>query len=217
MTRPPEKQTTDQLIAGLAERVTPVTPRRFGAGATVLWVIAVFAIITLVGIPSVRWHHEDGLALWSWKLGFGLVGALVTVLGAGHAGVNLLAPGRRIPSWSYVAIALGVTSMAASLVLTGGATIAGMTDLHGMKCCVVLGIFAILPAVALTTFARRQAPTRLAALGGMIGACTAAAGYGVMLVVCESNDAAHLAVFHLLPAVVLALGGAALLKTALRW
>lgn len=212
---------TDQIIDQLAGKVTPVRPARLGALATLLWILAIVAMVgALAAVPG---HLRADIAAGAMptRITVGMLGALLTVVGAGIGFVRLLVPGRRLPPISGAIVGLGL------LLISGSVVEAGLTHdewhdmaglaLDGLHCTGFQSLYAAVFAVPLILGARRYAPTRLVSLGLLIGVMAVAAGFAGLLVHCPSDDVVHLALYHLVPAIGLSVGASSFVASRLRW
>jgi hypothetical protein len=77
------------------------------------------------------------------------------------------------------------------------------TFIHtGVPCAIGIGVFAVIPWVALVWAAKRAAPLSAAAEGAVTGAAALMFSFALMRVDCPVDDGLHLIVWHFIPAVV---------------
>jgi hypothetical protein len=72
----------------------------------------------------------------------------------------------------------------------------------GVPCAIRIGVFAVIPWVALFWAARRAAPLAAAAEGALTGAAALLLSFALNRVKCPLDDSAHLLIWHLLPALL---------------
>jgi hypothetical protein len=202
---------TDSLIEQMTAGISPVKVRRPGWGTVFVWTAALLLIVISVAFSSA--HLRGDFA--EVHILAGVAGALLIAFGASRAGVSLLVPAGAAGLWPFAVMGTGLAVSVGGLLLSGPHSI----GLHpaGFKCAATLSFYAVLPALALAFAARRFAPTDIGLLGAVIGAGAAAAGYGTLLLICPVSDVAHLAAYHLLPAIGISVGASVILAPLLRW
>lgn len=220
----PGSLSTDQLIDRLAGDLKPVQPVKLRASATVIWILAIFAMTGALVAMTGHLRADVLIGPMPARLILGVLGSILTVAAAGTGFVRLLVPGRPVPRPILFILGVGLLQMMWSIVAAGWTT-AGW-DLHsfagldvggGVPCTAIQSVYAVVLAIPLIFGAKRYAPTKLLPLGLFIGFMAVAAGFGGLLVHCPSDDVVHLAVYHLLPAVVLSIGAGGLVAALVRW
>lgn len=210
-------KSTDQMIEGLVSKLEPKRPIVAGAGIAVALAVFIIAIIAVSIVMTSHLRSDIASGDWSSELALGLFGAILASTATTFGAVRLFIPGRSIGPVPQVALTLGIIAMIWAVVGHGIPANQNGLAIGGIKCTVVLTAYSIIPAVVMLLGARRYAPTSLMMLGLFIATNAAAAGFGGLLLVCESDDLLHLALYHMAPAVVLSTAGALILKRFLRW
>lgn len=72
----------------------------------------------------------------------------------------------------------------------------------GVPCAIGIGVFALIPWVALVWAARRAAPLAAALEGALTGAAALLFSFALMRANCPIDDRAHVLMWHFLPALV---------------
>ena len=218
-----QRLTSEQLIDQLASNIKPVTPARLRTSATIMWNVSIVAMTGAMVAVTGHLRSDLFVAPIPGRIVIGFFGALVTTAAAGAGFVRLLVPGRRISGLTNFILAIGSLLMAWSVIAAGwgpdGWSISDMDglDISGFRCTAVQSIYAAVLSLPLIFGAKRYAPTRLLPLGLLIGLMAVAAGFGGLLLHCPSDDIVHLAVYHLVPAIVLSVGACSIIAAALRW
>lgn len=207
---------TEDLIATLASRATPVQPLPSPARRFAGW-LAVSAGTTAAGVALFGLRH--GLDAHLQQPGFVAMAALsvVTALAAGAASLVLAVPGaERSPALRMSAVsAIGLwTSVVIAAVITAGTGFSGIADWP--ICFARVAIVTVVPAWVLFGMIRRASALRPAWTGALAAAGATALAAGSMPFVCPIDDPAHALLGHLGPlllfAAVAAWAGPALVK-----
>jgi hypothetical protein len=197
---------TDDLIAELSRRATPVRPLPSPAIRVLVWSLvalgsAAAGILVFGARPDLAMAIQDRVFLATALLALG-----ASILAAAAALVLAIPGAERSPAvrgFALSFVTLWMFALVASIVRAGH----GLTgDAHWPICFIrVVGI-GLLPAVALFVMLRRSAPLRLAWTSGLAAVAAMAIGAVAVQVICPINDSGHALLGHLGP--VLTLGGA---------
>jgi hypothetical protein len=206
---------TDDLIAELAGRVTPVRPLpppgERALGWLALAVACAAAGLALFGPRAdvlVRLTQADYLWTAVLALAVSILAALATLV--------LAIPGaERTPSLRRVAVGafLAWAVTMAWAVVAAGRGLPLTTDPHWPACASRVVLVSAVPVLALFAMARRAAPLRL----GWTAACAAvaAASMGALAtqLACPLDDAGHAFLGHFLPVLAIAAVGVGARRT----
>ena len=202
---------TEQVIADLVSRATPVRPLPAPGIRALAWA-AIAAACACAGVaifgvkPDIDVVVRDPEFVWRAMAG------VLTIAFAGASALVLAVPGaERTPVLRGSAIALvsvWALTLATSAIRAGDGFVA-WSDGHWPICFARVAIVALIPAIALTVMLRRAAPLhpRWTVALGMIAAM--AAGAVATQIVCPVNGSAHALLGHFGPVIVFALFGAA--------
>jgi hypothetical protein len=201
--------TTDDLIADLAGRVTPVRPLPSPVWRSVSWLALASACagIGVLGFGArhdlaVRWNQAD--YLWT------LVLALATSVLAVVVTLVLSIPGAERNS-SLRGTTLGVlavwTVTMIGAVIASGRGLPFTADPHWPACFSRVVAISLVPVGVLFAMARRAAPLRLGWTALFAGAAAAAMGALAVQLVCPLDDPGHAFLGHFLPVAAIALLG----------
>jgi len=198
---------TDDLIADLASRATPVRPLPAPGLRALAW-LALAIASAAAGVLVFR--TRPGLALLVTSQDFLLTAAfaLATAGLSAVAAFVLAVPGaersalvRGLP----VAIMGMWTLTAVMTVLEESHGLTGVS--HWYVCAIRVAAIGLVPGIALVVMLRRAAPLRLEWTGALALAGAAAAGALAIQFICPIADGGHALVGHLGPVLVLAAVG----------
>lgn len=206
------------LIDSLTAELVPVRPHRSRAGYGLV-AVALAATILLVALLAGLW----GEALsGNGSPYFYLTNLMLLALGAAAAtaAVRMASPsvGNR-----YDAPALGLAMLAIlPAVALGTALAAGRIELMlggatGMHCTIRGTAAALITAAALTAWLKRGAPVQPERAGLLAGVAAGALGSMAFGLSCPVDAFDHLAIWHVLPVVILGLAGRLILPRLIRW
>lgn len=192
---------TEELIADLASRATPVRPLptpviRLASWLAIATACAVGGVLTFGARQdiTVRLLQPD----FAWTL---VVGATAAAL-AGLAALVLAIPGaERSPALRIVTVSL-LAAWAAGLIavsMRGGIDVAA--DHHWPACFARVVAVALVPAGVLLLMIRRAAPLHPSWTGWLLAVAALAAGAIAVQIVCPIDDPAHALIGHLAPVV----------------
>jgi hypothetical protein len=197
---------TDDLIADLAERATPVRPlpppsmRAFGW--LVLAAICAAAGVTAFGARAdvlVRLTQPDYLS--------SAVLALSTSVAAVVICLVLAIPGaERTPLLRATALAIFAVWAGTTVwrVVAEGRGLPVVTDPHWPVCFGRVVLVALLPAAALFAMVRRGTPLRPGWTAAMAALAAASAGALAVHVACPLDDPGHVFLGHVVPVIAMA-------------
>jgi hypothetical protein len=206
---------TDDLIADLASRATPVRPLPAPGVRTLSWLgLAIASAAAGVLVFGARPDLASLLPTQGFLLTSAL--ALATAVLSSSAALILAVPGaersslvRGIPlavlgMWTLTAL---MTTLQAFQGLSGVS--------HWYVCAIRIAAIGLVPAVGLVAMLRRAAPLRLGWTGGLALAGAAAIGSLAIQFICPVDDAGHALLGHLGPVLALAALGAGAATTLL--
>jgi len=199
---------TDDLIADLASRATPVRPLPAPRVRAVAWMA--LAIASAAGGVLVFGTRPDLASLVTGQ-GFLLTSALALATAAlsSAAALVLAVPGaERSPLVRGLPVAvLGMWTLTVVMtVLEESHGLSGASDWY--VCAIRVAAIGLVPAAVLVAMVRRAAPLRLEWTGAMTLAGAAAVGALAIQFICPVDDAGHALLGHLGPVVALcAIGG----------
>jgi hypothetical protein len=210
---------TDDLIAGLSDRLEPV---RYGALTRMLVLAVVVGVIgsTVLMLSALGPRHDFARAIVSFGMWTKLVYTFViAALGfwlvqrAGRPGADMGAIAR-ILLLPVLAIAL----LALAQLTTPGADMRVLVLGHSSRVCAFLVILTALPTLAATFWAlKRMAPTRLTLAGAGAGLFAGAAGAFVYSFHCTEGSAPFIGIWYSLGIALTAAIGGFLGRNLLRW
>ena len=197
---------TEDLIADLAERATPVRPLPSPSVRALAWLGLAAACgvagVTFFGARSdvmVRLTQLDYLGLASLALlmsVFAVVMALVLAIpGAERTPVLRLSTLGILGVWA-------VTMVCA--VVRSGSGLPVSTDPHWPMCFMRVLLVGALPALVLFVMARRGIPIRLGWTGGMAALAAASVGALAVQIACPLDDPGHGFLGHFVPVMLMA-------------
>jgi hypothetical protein len=217
---------TDQLIDKLKRDLKPVQKSVWAADALLLWLLVSCAVVGLaLFVLPIRPDLRSRLPSTYFQL------ETILCIGACMSAV-LIAYRSSIPGllgeWEEK---LGLLL----LLLMGGALMSKMMllglhpdlslkheflmelDFYRGRCGQMMLIIGMVGASALTFISRRNAPTKLYRTGLWVALAAGCLALTAMQFVCDHENFAHIFLWHMVPVMLLALGGAALGKKILRW
>jgi hypothetical protein len=207
----PDDVTHRAIVARLTTELTPARPLWSPWARLACWLALALAVVALAAVSGLR--HDLGVAI---DRPFYVVDLAILLAGAGLAAtLALLAavPGRM---GGRRARALGggllVLALAAALLGETGAPTT-RSVLADLRCVACVGLFGLVPWIALYRAVGRAAPLDGTATALCVGAAAFLVGAAAVRVACPYDDVAHLAVWHGVPValwtvVSTALGGA---------
>jgi hypothetical protein len=206
---------TDDLIADLAGRATPVRPLpppfMRASGWLVLAAACAAAGVMVFGARAdvmVRLTQPDYLSIAVLAASLSAIAAAVSLL--------LAIPGaERRPLLRMTALAIfGVwTAASAWGVLRAGRGLPVVADPHWPVCFGRVALVALLPAVVLFVMARRGTPLRPGWTAAMAAVAAASAAALAVQLACPLDDAGHAFLGHLVPVMAMAATGITLRRT----
>lgn len=209
---------TEDLIADLVGRVTPVRPLPSPGRRAIAW-LALASMFAAAGIaifgprPDVmqRLTQSDYLRTATLALGSSMCAVVVTLV--------LAIPGaERNPAFRLLTVGLfalwAVTMMWA--VVSAGRGLPITTDPHWPACFARVALISAGPAYVLFAMVRRALPLRLGWAAGFAAAAAAAIAALAVQIICPLDDAGHALLGHFVPVIVIALIGVAARSTMAR-
>jgi hypothetical protein len=195
---------TNDLIAELARRATPVTPLPPPAMRLLRWsAIAAFAATVAVFVVGPRADLGSAAATGAFVRVFGL--SLVVGVGAAFAALTLAIPGAtrtpavyRVPAAVF---ALLVVFATAAVVSAGHGLREASPWMHCAVC--VLGV-SLLPAAALWVMVERSAPLRPRLTAALAFMAAGSIGTLAIEIICPLTDSGHILIGHIVPVVLFA-------------
>ena len=200
---------TDELIADLASRATPVRVLPAPGVRTLGWLaVAMASVAAGVLVFGIRPGIASLMANPDFLLTTAL--ALATVCLSSTAALVLAVPGaersalvRGIPAavlgmWTLTTV---MTVLEASHGLSGAS--------HWYICAIRVAAIGLVPSIVLIAMLRRAAPLRIEWTGALALAAAAAAGTLAIQFICPIDDAGHALLGHLGPVLGLGAIGAA--------
>lgn len=197
---------TDDLIADLAARVTPVRPlpspmRRAAAWFVVAVAVAAAGVAFFGARRDVLTRLSQLDYLWTAVL------ALATSVLAVVATLMLSVPGAqqtpRVRRLTLVVLSIWAVSMVWT-VLEAGRGLPFTTDRHWPVCFTRVVLVSIVPAVALFAMARRAAPLSLGWTAAFAASAAASMAALVVQIACPVDNAGHAFLGHFAPVLVIA-------------
>jgi hypothetical protein len=201
---------TDDLIADLAGRVTPVRPLPAPGIRALAWFVVASACAGAgVAVFGARPNVDSLLT----ELDFLLAGILAlgtTLLGALAALILSIPGAERTPALRAATIgvvALWVVMLGSSVALAGKG-FSGIS--HWYVCFIRVMAIGLIPAMVIVVMLRRAMPLRTGWVSALAMLGAAAIGAFAIQFICPLTDAGHALVGHLGPVVVAGLAGAAM-------
>jgi len=200
---------TDDLIADLASRATPVRPLPAPGIRTLAWLAVAMASAaagvlvfgTRPNLVSLMRDHEFLLTSALALATAGLSSAAALVLAVPGAERSALTRGLPFA-------VLGMWTLTVSMtVLEASQGLSGVSDWY--VCAIRVTAIGLVPAIVLVAMLRRGAPLRREWTGALALAGAAAAGALAIQFICPVDDAGHALLGHLGPVLALAAIGAA--------
>jgi hypothetical protein len=209
---------TEDLIADLAGRVTPVRPLAPPSLRALGW-FAVAVAFAACGVayfgarPDVFVRLTQPDYLWTVIL------ALSTSTLAAIATLVLAIPGAErtvlLRRLTVVIMMIWAVTTVWSVLATGrGVPIA--TDRHWPACFARVVLISVVPVAVLFAMVRRSAPLRLGWTAGLAAAAAASMGTLAVQLVCPLDDAGHAFLGHFVPVVVITALGITVRRTLVR-
>jgi hypothetical protein len=192
---PTHRAVVERLTAELAPVRRPWSPWVRLA----LWVVLALATVGLAGLVGLRHDLREQLARPRYLLDIAIL-----LAGAGLAATTALlaaVPGR-MGGREARAIGAGLLVLAITAAFLGDAAPPAETRsfvLTGLRCVACIGLFGLLPWVALIRAVSRAAPLDGHTIGLSAGAAAFLVGAACVRVACPFDDTLHLAVWHGLP------------------
>jgi hypothetical protein len=200
---------TDELIAHLASRATPVQPLPSPAVRVLVW-SAVAAASAAAGIVIFGARPDLDVVLGQPQFMWPLVAAIVTAAMAASASLVLAIPGsERSPALRGSSLTLGAlwALMLVVFIVRAGHGFSGASDWP--ICFIRVIAIGLAPAIVLFGMLRRAMPLRTAWTSALAVAAAMAAGAMAVQIACPVDDAAHALLGHFGPVLALGLLGAA--------
>jgi hypothetical protein len=192
---------TEQLVQTLSSDLRPVR-RLPGAGVRALSWAGLAVVCVAVGAAAVGLRPD--ILQKAHDFGFlarGLLLLAVSALAARSA-FRLGVPGEQSARWLPIAAALAWAGLVAAGGLDGAST--------GWLCIARIALFSLVPAAAAFVMLRKAAPLSAGWTGAMALFATASLAMLGTSLVCPKDAPAHLLLWHLAPALLVALLGAQL-------
>ena len=197
---------TEDLIADLAGRVTPVRPLpppgRRAAAWLVIAIVVAAAGVAYFGARRDLWTRLTQLDyLWTAVL------AVATSALAVVATLVLSVPGAeqttRVRRLTVVVLSIWAATMVWA-VLEAGRGLPFTTDRHWPVCFTRVVLVSIVPAIALFAMARRAAPLSLGWTAAFAASAAASMAALVVQIACPVDNAGHAFLGHFVPVLVIA-------------
>ena len=202
---------TEDLIADLAGRVTPVRPLPSPGRRALGW-CAIAGVCAAAGIAFFGPRPDVATRLTQPDYLSTAALALTTAMLAVMATLVLSVPGAERTPWLRGLLVAVFATWAATMVWAVAATGHGLpfaTDPHWPACFARVVIVSVVPAIALFTMARRAAPLRPGWTGAFAGVAAASTAALVVQIACPLDDAGHAFLGHFVPVLVIAALGLA--------
>lgn len=209
----------EDTIERLAAENKPATPCPCPVSNTIGWA-AIFAVtlaLPFLALPpraDIAVQLRDPLFIFE-SLVLGLV-----ILGAACSAVWLSFPDYRNQRWvTWLPLpltALYLTVLGVRLFILDPNVIA-LDYAHGIDCCFIIVLLALLPGAVLFLMMRRYATVHPRLAGGLALMASAGIGHLALRFTEANNSAAHLLVWHIVPILLLGGIGAWLGRKILSW
>lgn len=212
-------QSTDNLIAGLVDKLEPVTQLRQGRGMLLALAALVLGTAGMLLGYGPRADLLDGQPDAMLLLSSGLF--LVLGLASSWAVVDMARPavGTRREGWGWTALMAAVLPLGALVVILSAwmqSRPSGL-DSDGIN-CMRFGLgWSLLTFAVLTLWLRRGAPMLLARAGLLTGVAAGSAGIFAISLFCPHNDLVHIGVWHGLTVVLAGLIGRIAVPRLIAW
>ena len=200
---------TEDLIADLAERLTPVRPLQPPLVRALGW----FVLASVCGgVGVVFFGARADVSLRLTQPGYLAIAvlALLTSMCAVVISLILAIPGaERTPALRISTLALCGLWMVTSVwgVLAEGRGVPVLTDPHWPVCFMRVVLVGLLPALTLFVMVRRGRPLQLGATAAMAALAAASVGALAVHVACPLDDAGHAFLGHVIPVTAMAAMG----------
>lgn len=215
MTNPGETDLIEELCGDLAP-VATVSVRRGRVLLFAAMLAATLAIAMIWGLrPDVTHFAPDPVVLFA----SGLFAILAIAAGWLVTRMGVPAVGNHYEGWIWPALSLALLPVAALFAAWKTPQLAHAHAVHALGAdCLLWGILAgLIPALAMTIWLRRGAPTSPERAGFMIGLVGGASGAFAITLECDFPGIVHPAIWHLAIVGVGAALGRIALPPLLRW
>mgnify|MGYP005849628023 CR=1 FL=1 len=208
----------DDLIAGLAADLQPVTPMKRSSGL----LLVALATLATVGVV-VTWEGlaptlASGQVSSNTALANGLLLMLGTAAAVATVAMALPRVGTRYDGPKWATATASIFPAAGMALLMQGSMQAALIDAeHGWRCAVNGSLAAVFVAVALLFWLRRGAPVALHRAGLWLGVAAGALGSVAYGLTCPLDGVSHLGIWHFLPAAICAGVGSLVVPRLVRW
>ncbi len=186
----------DDLVARLTSEARPV--RRLWPPALRLaaWLLLAALVMVIGGTFGLRDDVVDQVRRPLY--GFEVATLLLAAAAAAAAALRAAVPG--LDARRPVGLAVGLAGVGLALHIFAP-TPTGTVDVLGLRCAACVGLFGLLPWVALFVAVRRAAPLDGPETGAYLGAAAFLVGAAAVRVACPVDDGLHLLAWHAVPAV----------------
>ncbi|MCK0127300.1 DUF1109 domain-containing protein [Erythrobacter sp. F6033] len=217
---PNKAQSRADLIAAMAEDLTPVRPVKPVEGMLLIAAATVLATVGSIAIHDFWWGLLSGDASGYFLITHGL---LLVVGLASAAGVVFSAQPRvgtrgNAPAWSVAMLAIVPVAAIISLISAGGEHLhKGMNDPAAWLCTSSSLTAALLVAGASILWLRRGAPVSIERSGWLTGIAAGSLGTLAYGITCPVDSLSHVGLWHIAPVVIAAVVGRFVVPPLIRW
>jgi hypothetical protein len=193
-----EDATHRAIVARLTTELTPARALWSPWARLACWLALALAVVGVAAVSGLR--HDLGVVIdrpgYVFELAILLAGAGLAATLALLAAVPGRMGGRRARA---LGAGLLVLALAAALLGETGVAPATRTAFADLRCVACVGLFGLVPWLALYRAVGRAAPLDGTATALCVGAAAFLVGAAAVRVACPYDDVAHLAVWHGLP------------------
>ncbi len=200
MTR--DDRTHEALVGRLVDDLTPVRPLRSPWARLAGWLVVALGTVVLAAVVGLRGDLATALdrPRYLGELAILLAGAGLAATLALHLAVPGRIDGRRA---RRLAVGLLVLALAAAFLGEPvSATAVHSTLWTSLRCVACIGLFGVVPWIALYAAVARAAPLDGDTTALCVGAAAFLVGAAAVRTACPFDDVPHLAVWHGLPVVL---------------
>lgn len=205
----------DEIVDRLTEQLTPVRPLASPWKTLAAWIA--LALVTVAIAAAVGLRNDLGVALDRIRY-VGDVAILLSGAGLAATLALLLGVPGRLGGTRARRLALGLLGLALAAGLLGEPIDGSPALWEQVRCLACVGVFGIVPFIALYAGVRRGAPLDGRTTALCIGAAAFLVGAAAVRIACPFDGVSHLVLWHGMPVALWTLGSAALVGPRLeRW
>ena len=218
MNTPSPRPSRDELIASLAEEMSPVSPVQPAQGGLLIGLAtAIVAVASIAGFGFWFGMIEGEASGFFWIVN-GLLLLVGTASALGVVASALPRVGARGDAPFWAAAMLGVIPLAAIIMLFSSEHEgAHGHELFYWPCAVSALAAALVVGAAAVVFLRRGAPVSIERSGWLTGFAAGALGSVAYGITCPIDDLAHVGLVHIVPVAVSAVIGRLAVPPLIRW